>query len=696
MKGRRIIKVVLGILVALLILALAIAPVIVKKQAVKRSQELIGRQISLDKLKVNYFSSTVRVIDFKLYEADDEEVFVSFDTLLVNLAPLKLIRKNLVIKQFYLKGLTSHILLQDSIFNFTDLLEHHQSEEPDTTTGEPFQYIFSNLEMKDAYISFTDASIDKTIYVRDLSFFIPYIAWNQEDKSEAGIKFNFHQEGYLQASLNVDPTEGEFDGQISINRLYLHEFTDFLKKAVPLDSIGGLVNTNLSFTGDLDELEHSIVSGDFELLNFEISDQIYGKLLGLERMNFSINDIDPQKQNYLFDSLILTQPYVHFELYDSSNNFFDFLGIQAVSEEDSLAKRDSTLDVSSSEDASPVFFALNSFIIEDGIIDYTDHRTSEAFNYHLSEMAMTADSISNQEDWINLYSRMLLNNRGKLNADLGINPQDPMNMELDIVISDFILSDLNIYSRYYLGSSILRGDMYYKSNTIISGGQLSSENKLIIENVEVGDEKGGLHDLPLRFAVFLLKDRQGVIDLDVPVGGDLKDPEVNVGKIVWNTFKNLIVKTVAAPFDLLADLMGVDPDDIKAIEFAYGDTTLTDQRKEQLDLLLSLEAKKEGLGMELIYYNDADKERDQVFLAESAKKQSSIPEADSIELAQSCAELVELYKHTRIRLVNDYLKSVNDSSRIFTSESHADASGNVGSIPRLEVEYTMSEYREED
>jgi hypothetical protein len=77
---------------------------------VKRSKDLIGRQISLSKLKVNYLTSTIRIIDFNMLEADEEEVFVSFDTLLVNLAPLKLIRKNLVIQQFYLKGLTTHIV----------------------------------------------------------------------------------------------------------------------------------------------------------------------------------------------------------------------------------------------------------------------------------------------------------------------------------------------------------------------------------------------------------------------------------------------------------------------------------------------------------------------------------------------------------------------------------------------------------
>ena len=56
--------------------------------------------------------------------------------------------------------------------------------------------------------------------------------------------------------------------------------------------------------------------------------------------------------------------------------------------------------------------------------------------------------------------------------------------------------------------------------------------------------------MPLKFAFFLLTDKNGDINLDVPVSGNLNDPEVSVSKIVWQTFKNVIGKTVAAPVNL--------------------------------------------------------------------------------------------------------------------------------------------------
>lgn len=214
---------------------------------------------------------------------------------------------------------------------------------------------------------------------------------------------------------------------------------------------------------------------------------------------------------------------------------------------------------------------------------------------------------------------------------------------------------------------------------------------MIIENVEIGEKQGGLHELPLKFAIFLLKDREGVIDLDVPVSGDLKDPEVNIGKIAWNTLKNLIVKTLAAPYDWLAKLVGVDPKDIQTIEFAYGDTTMTNQIRGQLDLLLSLEEKKEGLGIELVYYSEVEKEKEQLSLAFADQAVPAETRLDSAQLDLHYAELAELFKQKRMSLVSDYLKIMNDSTRISISQSHPEEPGNLGSVPKFDVDYSMRE-----
>ena len=98
--------------------------------------------------------------------------------------------------------------------------------------------------------------------------------------------------------------------------------------------------------------------------------------------------------------------------------------------------------------------------------------------------------------------------------------------------------------------------------------------------------------------------------------GRTDDPQLSVGKIVWNTVKNLIVRTAAAPYDFLSNLLGVDPGDIEAIEFAYRDTTLSDGVQQQLDLMLELEEIKPFIEIELYYFNDPEREAREILMQE--------------------------------------------------------------------------------
>lgn len=723
MTKKKIILLLLAFLSGLILISLIFIPVIIRKTTVKNSKEWIGRQISLDKLKVNYFTSTLRLINFKMFETNDQDVFISFDTLLVNLEPWPLLHKELVVEQLYLEGLKTTIIKSDSSFNFEDLIEFYTSTpdslETDTSSEEPARFRFSNLELNQGELIFIDEPIDKTIEMNELDFFIPYIGWNQQDNSEAGLKFFFRNGGFLQSSIQIDPVEGTYEAQVNIDRLDLTDYIEYASQYANLGSLNGLLNMYIKLSGNVNQAEESVLSGKVELVDFELTDDQNNKFLAWEKMDCQISEADAFRQRFILDSLKFTRPYILFELYDSTNNFFRILNYEIDTTEDSTGIPEQEIEVVDTLDVSPLYYVVRSFVIDQGTMDYIDHLTSEDFNYHLSEIQLGVDSIDSHSEWVNLYSSMLLNNRGKLNAEIGFNPSNLMDIDLNYVITDFQLSDLNIYSRHYMGFPILYGDMYYKSATKILNGQLTSENQLIIENVELGNKTGGLYDLPLKFALFLLKDRQGVINLDIPVRGDLKDPRVSIGKIVWNTFKNLIVKVAAAPFDLLAGLLSVDPKDIRAIEFDYLDTLFTSERQHQLDLLLELEQKKEGLDIELVYFNDVGKEREQIarkkagelFYQETGKDDEKDQEdflvylekkiaPDSLDPESACLKLVtvpvldsisDYLMDKRIVLINSYLKTKNDSTAIHISVPDPDSPKNVGSKPLFEVKYSMNE-----
>ena len=706
------------VLVALVILLLILLPGIAKKYAVNHSKELVGRQIEIDKLKLNYFAGTVKITDFKMFEEDDNNVFISFDTLIIDLEPYQLFTDEFVMEQFYLKGLKTKVIQQDSIFNFDDLIAFFIPEtdtsQIDSTFSEPLHFQLSNIELKDAEFTFDDRNISKITKLKDLSFFIPFVGWNQADKSEAGLRFAFENEGYFESSINVNPIDGDFEAEITIWHLYLNAFQEYAANYANINAVEGLYNSQLNITGNIYEAEKSLVSGIAEVHDFVMKDKQDKKFLGAKKFECVLKEVDNFNMSYVIDSLILTEPYVYFEMDSTTNNFFEIFDIGI---EEEVAKI--TDDISDIQENKSVelYYAVNHFRIKKGAIDFTDNLTGNPFDYKLSEIEITTDSILSTSDWINTYSEMLLNERGKLVAEVGFDPANPMNIILDYVVTDFQLSDLNIYSRYYMGFPILYGDMYYKSHTEIINNQLTSNNRLIINNAEVGDKSGGLYSLPMKFALFILKDRNGVIDLDVPVRGDLNDPQVSVGKIVWNTFKNLIVKVATAPFDLLAGLISVDPKDIKAIEYAYLDTTFTAERQKQIDLLLQLEQKKDDLEIELVYFNDVEIEKQKIAVNEAGKLFAaktnkdyktdndafidflkSETEADSVDIIAASEILVSAFTidslltqfaETRRNSIEQYLVNTSDSTNIKIAIPNSKSPKNVGVEPIFEVKYSM-------
>ena len=721
MKRKSILTILSFIIVSLIAVA-AFLPSVIKNITIKNSKEWIGRKIDIEKVKFNYFTGTLKVIDFRLYENNDSTIFARFDTLIIDPEPYRLIWNEFVIEQLYLKGLHVNVILYDSVFNFNDLIAYHAAnpseQEKDSTFSTLLQFEFSNIELSSSSLILRDEEIDKQMEINNLDFFIPFIAWNQEDRSQAGLKFNFKNGGYLQSNINLDPNAGDFDAELILKDLDISGYTDFVKKYIDLGTFQGMTDLDLKIRGNINESHKSIISGFVNLREFNLKDHNLQPLFAIQDLMVKVGEIDPGSMRFLLDSIRLIEPYVYFEMYDSTNNIIEAMNrtLARVKEPiDSAQATDTLMDTSMPE----LYYAIQSLDINGGIVDLVDRRTGEPFKYYLSDLQMSVDSIESTASWINTYYQMILNKRGKLVAQLGLNPNDPMNLELDYTINDFMLSDLNIYSRHYMGFPILYGDMYYKGHTEIKNGELLSENKLIIHNVELGNKSSGLYDLPLKFALFLLKDKDGVINLDIPVRGDLKNPKINIGKIVWNTFKNLIIKAAAAPVKLLSGLIGADPKDIESVEYDFLDTAFTEKRVKQLDLLLQLEQEKKDLEIELVYFNDSELEKQELVITEAGNifEQNQNKDfmqnkadfemfvrdqtnSDSLDLLTACRLLVnedkvdslyDSFNQKRLSSLRDYLKMRNDSTEILVIAADPAAPKNIGSKPRFEAKYGMKE-----
>jgi hypothetical protein len=133
------------------------------------------------------------------------------------------------------------------------------------------------------------------------------------------------------------------------------------------------------------------------------------------------------------------------------------------------------------------------------------------------------------------------------------------------------LSTFNPYSGKFAGYNISKGKLTTELHYKVDGRKLDAQHHIIVEQLEFGDktESKDAVSLPVKLAVALLKDKNGVIDLNLPVTGSLDDPKFKLGAIIWKVFVNILEKAVTAPFALLGSLFGGGPD-LQFVDFQPG------------------------------------------------------------------------------------------------------------------------------
>jgi len=164
--------------------------------------------------------------------------------------------------------------------------------------------------------------------------------------------------------------------------------------------------------------------------------------------------------------------------------------------------------------------------------------------------------------------------------------RSPPAIDLDLKFAGVDMALLSPYSGTYAGYAIERGVLNLDLKYAMEDNNLKGNNKILIDQMKLGEkvESEKAVDLPLELALALLTDSNGVIDMEIPVSGNVDDPQFSVGSVVMGALVNLITKAVTSPFTLLASLVDSE-EDLQRVNFKSGSAELEAASRKQLDTL---------------------------------------------------------------------------------------------------------------
>ena len=250
--------------------------------------------------------------------------------------------------------------------------------------------------------------------------------------------------------------------------------------------------------------------------------------------------------------------------------------------------------------------------LRNGRIDFSDRFVRPNYSARLTELNGSIGPLrSGTRDMATIAIRGRAADTALLDISGQFNPTvQPPALDIRAKATDLELAPLSPYAGKYAGYAIERGklsmDVAYH---IDAAGKLDAKNQVVLNQLTFGErvESPSATQLPVLLAVALLKDRNGVIDINLPVSGTLDDPQFSVGGIIVKVIVNLLTKALTAPFALLA---GGGADDVSQVKFVPGTARIADSGQQVLAKVASALLDRPSLTMTVTGAADTVSERD--------------------------------------------------------------------------------------
>jgi len=183
-------------------------------------------------------------------------------------------------------------------------------------------------------------------------------------------------------------------------------------------------------------------------------------------------------------------------------------------------------------------------------------------------------------------------------------------IEIEIDTKNVELLPFSPYSGRYAGYELARGKLSSNLKFKLDGKQMDATDIITLNGFTFGApvQSPDATHLPVRLGVALLKDTAGQIVIDVPVSGNIDDPEVRLRKAIIRVIVNLLTKAAVSPFSLLGSLLGGGGEELAFQEFAPGRSVLQPEQVGKLDTVVKMLGNRPalGVGIEGAYDGPAD------------------------------------------------------------------------------------------
>lgn len=569
-------------------------------------------------------ADSLAVHDFILGLKGRKDAVANVPELVVNQAVLKLGERSVNVAEVNANGaVLSAIRLRDGRFDVLDLLGKQAPPAPKDAAGAPWKVVLQKLAIGGASVRIEDRTVDKpvTLAAEGIALKVENLSNQKGASAKIDLDSRINKRGQLGASgaVVLDPLRTELD--LNLKNVDLLPLQPYVLEQTKIAIARGSLTTKgkLSLETRRDSTLTGRFRGDVGVADFASVDKLNATDFVRWR-SLQVGGIDARIAPLALDvdRIALSDFYTRLILNEQGQlNLREIRGDAAAepADESSAAEAPagevrqdqgrSTVELPAPEPVPPI--RLGRIELKGGNIAFSDRFVRPNYDANLTGMAGTLTGLSSDPSTI---AKLALTGKVDNSAPVSVSGElNPFRQDryLDIVASvkDFELTGLSSYSGKYVGYGIQKGKLSADLNYKIEDRRLTATNRVFVDQLTFGDkvDSPDATSLPVQFAVSLLKNGRGEIDLNLPISGTLDDPQFSVFGLVVRALVNLVGKAVTAPFSLLgAALSGGE--ELSQIEFEPGVAKPGKAQVDKLALLAKALNERPALKLEVTPYAD--------------------------------------------------------------------------------------------
>ena len=587
-KGVKIPLIIIGSVLLVLILINIIAPPIAKSYVEKHSKEIVGRQINVDKVRLNIFRGKVSLMGVQALEANDKDNFVSFNQLVVNMSVWRLLAKEVRLTEITLVQPVVSIWQEGKTFNFTDIIKRFTKKDKKKKDPNKRSWAIDlrNITLDRGSVVYRDLQRDSKFDIRDLSLEVPRLYFSGERRSDIGLNLKFADGGDLAVKLLYGLKDNNYDLKIALKDFSVAMAKPYLKEFLNIEDFNGKLTADLKVVGCLEHILDIVAKGTVALNNLTVNTNDQQELAGIGQVKVNVEELDTRNKKFYFNEVDVSGLNFVYETNGSSNTMSRLLV-----KRDTLKKKPAKETVSQDTMKSrPADLRIGKVALTQSSVTYVDRTMKETFSLPITGITITADEMSLNAPF-DVRLKAIVGDGGQLMGSWRGSLADMSNQNFKVLIQNVKMKDFSPFSVHYLAYPLTGGLLSFSTKDVIKNNYIDSENKVDIYKCTVGNKMTDLkpeYNIPLKAAVYILSDRKDKIAIDLPVSGDITSPNFSFKKIIFKTLINFLVKVVASPVDMIIKACGGSEDTFADVSYVLTEKSLSSETYARLNSIIEV------------------------------------------------------------------------------------------------------------